>query len=114
MGTYLIPGAVSVHEAAAFVGEPPLTASWSYADGGILFEDTSRTDAQCASAYAGYVPSGLSDSQYVPALSPQVEAARDVLRQFWNANPNSVTDAQTASVLRALLAIVRDMNRRID
>jgi hypothetical protein len=114
MGSYLIPAAPSINEAAAYIGEPPLTATWERVGADVLFTDTARTNAQCAAAYAGYVPSGLTDAEYIPPLSPALAAARDTLRTFWNANPASVTDAQTATILRAMLVVLRDMNRRLD
>lgn len=119
MGTYLIPNAMSVQEAVDYsqlgrqIGEPPLTASWSLVEGGVLFTDDTKTDTQCASLYEGYVPSGLTDAAYERALPADLEQAKQVLMSFWSQNPSSITDAQSATLSRAMLVVLRYLIRRI-
>lgn len=114
MGSYLIPNAPSIAEAADFIGEPPLTATWERFGADVRFTDTARTNAQCAAAYAGYVPSGATDTTYSRPLAPALLAAIDTLRTFWQQDPASLTDSQTATVLRAVLVVLRDLNRRLE
>lgn len=111
MGMYLIPNAMSINEAVDFLGEPGLTQTWRQVPNGVLFEDTSRSDAQCAALYAGYVPSGTSDLDYQPPLPPAVQQAKNTLKAFWDTNPASIDDTQSARLWRAWLTWYRWKSR---
>jgi hypothetical protein len=112
MGSYLIPGASSVQEAANYIGPPPLTARWGYAEGGVLFEDTALTDAACAALYVGYVPSGITDAAYILPNPPEVQAGIDRLKAFWTNNPPAVSSAQTATLLHDVVTVLRYLHDR--
>ena len=110
MGTYLIPNAPSISEAADFIGEPPLTATWERFGPDVRFTDTARSNAQCAALYAGYVPSGATDETYRPPKPPEVQAAITTLQAIYQTNPASMTDAQTAAATRAIIVVLRYLN----
>lgn len=111
MGSYLIPGATSVQEAANYLGEPVLSASWEVVPGGVLFIDTELNDAQCEALYLSYVPSGVTDADYRLPPPAVVQGAIDTLRAFWDANPATVTAAESARLHRAHTAIERFLYR---
>ena len=113
MGSFLIPNAASVHEAADFIGEPPLTASWGYAPGGVRFTDTARTDVECQALYVGYVPSGVTDDAYRKPPPQEVQDAIDTLRGFYQQNPSVITSVQSAQLHRAEVVILRYHHQEI-
>lgn len=107
MGQHLILNALSINEAVDFIGGPNTNQTWEYVEGGIMFVDEQRSDAQCAALYSGYTPSGQDDFSYQSPPPAAVQQARQTLKAFWDANPASVTDTQSATLDRALLTMLR-------
>lgn len=114
MGQYLIPNAVSINEAVDYIGGTNIHRTWEYVEDGINFVDAQLSDAQCANLYQGYVPSGLTDEQYKPPLPPDVEQAKQTMKAFYNQNPASITDAQSATLNRAIVTWLRWRNRELE
>jgi hypothetical protein len=113
MGSYLIPNALSVQEAADHIGTPNLTSSWERAENGVLFKDTSRTDAQCAALYTDYTPSGADDFIYEKPLPQPVVEAMATCKAFYDTNPATLTAVQIVALHRAQVTILRWMNRKM-
>lgn len=113
MGSYLIPNAASSKEAAAYVPFVP-NRRWTIVDGGVLFEDPSLTNAQCAAIYAGYAPSGLTDEEFRWPLPSEVLTHLQHLRDYVVADPASITNAQTVHVVKDLIRAIHFLNRRFE
>lgn len=115
MGSYVIPGATRAGEAAAFIGAaPPERRVWLAMLEGVWFYDPLLTDAECAALYAGFTPTGGLEDGYEPPKPPAVQAAIDTLQAFYDANPSSVTDTQSATLHRAEVTILRYLNRGLE
>lgn len=107
MGQYVITNAPSINEVADFIGEPPSTATWGRSGTDVVFVDTALSDAECAALYVGYIPSGLTDDQYVPPPPAAVQDAITALTALWNLNPETLTSAQSATFARNVLIVMR-------
>jgi hypothetical protein len=115
MGSYFIPNATLISEAAAHINEvPPIRRMWGQVPGGIWFSDPRLTDAECAALYADYTPTVGTEDFYTPPRPPAVESAVQTLLGFYEQNPATVTAAQSATLLRAVTTILRWFNREIE
>lgn len=115
MGQYLIPNATLPREAADWLeasGRVVEGQTWDLVDGGVLFTDPSRTDAQCATAYAGFVP-GNGEAYRTPV--PQVILDHlPHIRDYLAASPTAVTPAQTAHVVQDIIRVLNFLNQRLE
>lgn len=117
MGQYLIPGDLSRDHVSSAIGHLREQGLWTESqvwdwgvDGGILFTDPSRTDAQCAALYAGFSP--VED--YSPPLPAAVKNHLQHLRDYLNASPATITNAQTVHVVQDLIRAVHYLNKRFE
>lgn len=114
MGSYLIPGATTVSEAAAHLKFiPPPRRIFTLQPGGVYFSDPMLTDAECEALFANFTPVQPTEEGYVTPVPPAVAVAFDFLANLYAANPASMTDAQTAAAIRNILIALRWMNRRL-
>lgn len=108
MGTYLIPNALSVGEAAEYA-MPAGGSTMTLVEGGLLVEDPTRTDAEVAALYAGYVPSRLPQEDFRPSLPEAIRTHAGHLRDYEQAirNGTAVTNAQTTHVIADIITYLR-------
>lgn len=85
---------------------------WDWgAEGGILFTDPDRTDEECAALYAGFVfPTGAYESPLPPAVRTHLQHLRD----YRDADPATITNAQTVHVVKDLIRAVFLLNERYE
>lgn len=116
MGGYRIPNALSIREAAAYLGveQTPDMRRWQLDVGGVIFFDPDLTDAECEALYTGFTPSGVTDDQYTLTRPAAVQDAIDTLAAFYNADPATITDAQNVALHRAEVIVLRWTNRRLE
>lgn len=113
MGSYLIPNAISTKEAAAYIPFAP-NRQWTSVDGGVLFQDPARTDAECAALYSGFVPSGVTDDQFQWPLPSEVRTHLQHLRDYQAADPSTITNAMTIHVVKDIIAALFYLNKRFE
>lgn len=114
MGTYLVPTQY-IAEAAAYLGENSRDGqSFTPTQGSVLFEDPTRSDAECAALYTGFTatwPDGLD--MYERPLPAGVKTHLQHLRDYLAADPSAITNAQTIHVVQDLIRAVHFLNGRL-
>lgn len=115
MGSYLIPN-IGEHEVASAIGfleeQGLLTEnqSWDWgAEGGTLFTDPSRTDAECATLYATFVPT----DDYEQPIPQSLRDHKQHLLDYFNADPTTITSPQTVHVVKDIIRVLYYLNKRI-
>lgn len=99
MGQYLIPNAKSTIEAAAFLGEAAVPdRTWEATATGVLFKDPALTNAQCATLYNGFTPSGQTDETVRWPLPARWQTHIAHLRDYRVAQRNGTQAAKTQAV----------------
>lgn len=115
MGSYLIPnvGEQEVASAIGFLEEQGLLTEsqvWDWgAEGGTLFTDPSRTDAECAALYATFTP----QAEYRQPIPQALRDHRQHLLDYYNADPAVITTAQTVHVVKDIIRVLYYLNQRI-
>lgn len=112
MGQYLIPNATSTAEAAAFIASPTHGSQWSMVEGGVLFTDETKTDAQCQALYSGFTPSGVTDGAFQWPMPDSVRLHTQHLRDYLNAT--SPTNAETVHVVKDMIRALFMLNSRLE
>lgn len=116
MGSYLIPGALSTIEAAAFVGAGQTFVPdrrWEQVEGGVLFTDPALDDAGCAALYQGFVPSAANDEVAKYPMPDNVRLHTQHLRDYLAADPATITAATTVHAVKDIIRVLFWLNRRV-
>jgi hypothetical protein len=111
MGTYVIPGATSAEEAAAYSPWPGRI--WREVPGGIEVSDPNLSDADLAAAYAGFTPSGADPLTYQWPLSPAVRTEAARIKQSAEYTDAQLDAAFAAGAQRELAYTLRSVCRAL-
>lgn len=111
MGQYLIPGIGEADVSQAIdhlhqQGSLTEQQVWDHGvEGGVLFSDPARTDAQCEALYSGFA----TQPAWRPALHDALRTHAGHLRDYEQAirNGTAVTNAQTTHVIADIIAWIR-------
>ena len=110
MGAYLIPAARSVAEVCEYAMP---TGILEVRNDGILVTDATRTDAELASLYAGFVPTATSEEAFRPRLADAIRVHADYLRALYDAirAGQTPTNAQVLHVIEPVRSRCTELAR---
>lgn len=114
MGTYLIPNAKSIQEAINYLmrTDPTPPGMWRQVAGGVEYTRDGATDAEVAALYAGFTPTWPTAMD--PPLPTGVGDHLQHLRDYYAADPATITNAQTVHVVKDLIKAVQYLNNRLE
>ena len=108
MGEYLVPGAKSITEVSQFA-LPAGGSTMDVTEGGVLVRDPTRSTAELAALYAGFVASGMDDDTFRSQLPSILRTHANHLRDYRDAirAGTPVTTAQTTHVIADIIDWIR-------